>query len=90
MHPDDAGARGLVDGKLVWLESRRGSIEVLLEVTDAVMRGVVSLPYGWGHGRSGVQLSVASRHCCSDMVRKPETRRPERVMPAAAACCITA
>jgi len=30
------------------------------EVTDAVMRGVVSLPHGWGHDREGVQMRVAS------------------------------
>ena len=31
-----------------------------LEVTDAMMSGVVSLPHGYGHGREGVRLSVAS------------------------------
>jgi hypothetical protein len=25
------------------------------------MRGVVSVPHGWGHGRSGIQLRVASQ-----------------------------
>jgi anaerobic selenocysteine-containing dehydrogenase len=37
-----------------------GSIPVRLELTDAVMPGVVSLPHGWGHGRPGVQLRVAT------------------------------
>ena len=27
--------------------------------TDAIMRGVVSLPHGWGHARPGVALRVA-------------------------------
>jgi hypothetical protein len=26
------------------------------------MPGVVSLPHGWGHGRSGVKLEVARAH----------------------------
>ena len=33
---------------------RRGAIELPVEVTDEMMRGVVSVPHGWGHGRSGV------------------------------------
>jgi hypothetical protein len=33
-----------------------------VEVTDAVMRGVVSLPHGWGHDVPGVQMSIASKH----------------------------
>ena len=59
---DDARAHGFTSGEVVRLKSRSGSIEVAIEVTDAVMRGVVSLPHGWGHGRPGVQLSVASQH----------------------------
>jgi anaerobic selenocysteine-containing dehydrogenase len=33
-----------------------------VEVTDAVMPGVVSLPHGWGHDAPGVQMSIASKH----------------------------
>jgi anaerobic selenocysteine-containing dehydrogenase len=33
---------------------------VPVEVTDAIMPGVVSIPHGWGHDLEGVQLSVAS------------------------------
>jgi hypothetical protein len=33
---------------------------VPLAVTDEMMPGVVSLPHGWGHGRPGVALAVAS------------------------------
>lgn len=62
MHPADAAARALVDGARVHVSSRSGEIEVPLQVTDAVMPGVVSLPHGFGHGRPGVQLAVAARH----------------------------
>jgi hypothetical protein len=31
-------------------------------VTDSIMPGVVSLPHGWGHGRGGTRLSVATAH----------------------------
>jgi len=62
MHPDDARARGLAPGQTVQVRSRVGSVPVRLELTDAVMPGVVSLPHGWGHGRPGVQLRVAASH----------------------------
>jgi|SoiMethySBSTD1v2_1073268.scaffolds.fasta_scaffold230888_2 anaerobic selenocysteine-containing dehydrogenase len=62
MHPDDARARGLAEGQTVQVRSRVGSVPVRLELTDAVMPGVVSLPHGWGHGRPGVQLRVANAH----------------------------
>ena len=62
MHPDDARARGLAPGQTVQVRSRVGSVPVRLELTDAVMPGVVSLPHGWGHGRPGVQLRVAAAH----------------------------
>lgn len=47
MHPDDAGARGLADGARVQVASRVGRVELELEVTDALMPGVVSIPHGW-------------------------------------------
>lgn len=62
MHPDDAAARGLVDGQRVRVGSRTGSLEVPLQISDSVRPGVVSLPHGWGHGRPGTRQSVAAAH----------------------------
>ncbi|MFJ3261234.1 molybdopterin oxidoreductase family protein [Pseudomonas sp. NPDC086581] len=59
MHPQDLATRGLVDGQKVRVRSRVGSIEIEVAASDEVMAGVVSLPHGWGHGRPGVQLSIA-------------------------------
>jgi anaerobic selenocysteine-containing dehydrogenase len=59
MHPQDLATRGLVDGQKVRVRSRVGSIEIEVASSDEVMAGVVSLPHGWGHGRPGVQLSIA-------------------------------
>lgn len=61
MHPDDLEARGLRDGATVTVTSRVGKVEVEVRATDDVMRGVVSLPHGYGHQREGVRLGVA-RH----------------------------
>ncbi len=62
MHPQDAAARGLHNGATVQIQSRTGSIEAPLEITDTLMPGVVSLPHGWGHTRPGTRLSVAAQH----------------------------
>jgi anaerobic selenocysteine-containing dehydrogenase len=62
VHPDDAARLGLEDGELACVSSRAGEIEVPVEVTDAVMPGVVSIPHGWGHDVDGVRMEVASAH----------------------------
>lgn len=62
MHPRDVAARQLTDGDRVRIISRVGAIELELESSDAMMPGVVSIPHGWGHGRSGAKLSVAAAH----------------------------
>jgi len=60
IHPDDAAARGLADGGVARLSTGSGAIELPVEVSDSVMRGVVSVPHGWGHGKAGIQLRVAA------------------------------
>jgi anaerobic selenocysteine-containing dehydrogenase len=62
MHPQDAQTRGLADGSLVRVRSRVGEVEVVLQATEEMMPGVVSLPHGWGHARDGVALGVAQAH----------------------------
>jgi anaerobic selenocysteine-containing dehydrogenase len=62
VHPEDAARYGLADGEPAVVRSRTGSVEAQVEVTDAVMPGVVSLPHGWGHDAPEAQLSVAAAH----------------------------
>jgi anaerobic selenocysteine-containing dehydrogenase len=62
MHPDDARRLGLFTGDLARVRSRAGEIEVPVEITDAIMPGVVSIPHGWGHDADGVRLDVARAH----------------------------
>jgi len=42
--------------------SRSGALDAPVEVTDAVMPGVVSLPHGWGHDVDGIALGVAEKY----------------------------
>lgn len=60
MHPDDLASRGLSDGQRVKVSSRVGVIEVEVLGSLEMMKGVVSLPHGWGHARPGVQMTIAS------------------------------
>ena len=60
IHPEDAAARGITDGATVCVRTTAGEVAVPAEVSDEMMRGVVSLPHGWGHGVPGTRLSVAA------------------------------
>jgi len=60
VHPDDASRLELLDGERAEIRSRTGSVVAQVEVTDAVMPGVVSLPHGWGHDAPGAALAVAA------------------------------
>ncbi len=62
IHPDDAERLGLEDGGRAVISSAAGQIEAPVELTDAIMPGVVSIPHGWGHGAPGVKMRVASDH----------------------------
>jgi anaerobic dimethyl sulfoxide reductase subunit A len=46
LHPDDAAARGLVDGQRVAVFNERGRTLIPARVTDRVARGVVSIKEG--------------------------------------------
>jgi anaerobic selenocysteine-containing dehydrogenase len=70
VHPEDLAEQGLADGELAELRSASGAVTVTVLATDEVMRGVVSLPHGFGHDRSGVQLHIARAHAgvsCNDV-----------------------
>ncbi|MGW0294220.1 molybdopterin oxidoreductase family protein [Streptomyces tuirus] len=60
IHPEDAERLGIGDGAAVRVKGAGGEVTAPAEVTDAVRRGVVSLPHGWGHNRPGTRLSHAS------------------------------
>ncbi|MDH3843730.1 MAG: molybdopterin oxidoreductase family protein, partial [Myxococcales bacterium] len=60
--PTDAERLGVKSGGMVVVRSRVGEVTAPAEVTDDMMVGVVSLPHGFGHGRDGVQLSVATSY----------------------------
>lgn len=62
MHSEDAKNLNLEGNSLVKVTSRVGSVELPVEITDQMMRGVVSMPHGYGHARKGVKLDIATQH----------------------------
>ncbi len=62
VHPVDASRLGLADDGMATVETDSGSVDVLVQVSDEMMPGVVSLPHGWGHGLPGTRLEVANAH----------------------------
>ncbi|MFL5857091.1 MAG: molybdopterin oxidoreductase family protein [Solirubrobacteraceae bacterium] len=62
IHPDDAARLGLADGEDATVRSAAGEVVAPVEVTDAIMPGVVSIPHGWGHDVPGTRLSIAREH----------------------------
>ncbi|MGH8958812.1 MAG: molybdopterin-dependent oxidoreductase, partial [Acidimicrobiia bacterium] len=62
VHPEDADRWGLVNGEKALVASAAGSVEVPVEITRNIRPGVVSIPYGWGHGRLGSAMKVAAEY----------------------------
>ncbi|MEY3340382.1 MAG: hypothetical protein RLZZ269_293 [Actinomycetota bacterium] len=60
VHPDDASRLGVRDGSVARITSRVGSVDAVVEITDGIRPGVVSLPHGWGHGQPGTRQRVAA------------------------------
>ena len=75
--PDDAESLGLADGDRAWVRTRRGAAVAVVEVTDTMSPGHVSLPNGFGLG-----TRVERRRWCraerADVVRRSRPTSPAR------------
>ena len=60
IHPLDASSHGVDHGEMVTVRSRVGEVQIQACVSDEVMPGVLSIPHGFGHGRSGTKLRHAN------------------------------
>ena len=74
----DAGTLGLTDGDLARITTRRGSAEVIVEVSPAMRRGHVSLPNGLGLTRTPdeAKVGVAPNDLTSSDHRDPIAGTP--------------
>jgi anaerobic selenocysteine-containing dehydrogenase len=59
VNTEDAAILKIQEGDLVSVKSRVGCVTIPASITDDIMRGVISIPHGWGHDREGIQLTNA-------------------------------
>lgn len=62
INPKSAKALGITENQQVKVKSRVGEIEIMTEITEQIMEGVVSIPHGYGHNRKGIKLDIAQKH----------------------------
>jgi formate dehydrogenase len=54
IHPDDAKRLGIADGSEVLVGGNGRDLRLPAQVSPDIAPGVVSVPHGWGHERSGL------------------------------------
>ncbi len=76
LHPADASARGIADGGLVAVSSRRGACRVRARVTDAIRAGTVFLPMHWGPllGGADGRVNAVTSDRCDPVSREPDLK----------------
>jgi len=62
VNASDAANLKIENGQIIKVSSRVGTVEIPCEISEKIMPGVVSIPHGYGHGRSGVKLDTAKNH----------------------------
>jgi anaerobic selenocysteine-containing dehydrogenase len=62
MHPADASTRQISAGDIIRVHSRVGTLEIVAELSEDIMPGVISIPHGWGHHRPGIKLYTAQQY----------------------------
>jgi len=62
IHSNDADTLNITAGQNVTVISNVGEVKLPVEITDAMMQGVVSIPHGWGHHRKDTNISIAHEH----------------------------
>ena len=66
IHPKDAARCGLQAGDSAEVTSQSKDVStgivLMVEITEDIMPGVVSVPHGWGHHRTGTGQTVAAAH----------------------------
>ena len=76
MSPADAAALGVATGDRVRLTTRRGARVVVVEVTDTMQAGHVSLPNGQGTGPAGAVGDAAEAGVAPNELTRSEDRDP--------------
>ena len=80
MNPRDLARRGLKDGELVCVASRRGSVVLPVEASDTLRSGQAFLPMHWGSrylGGSGANGGGLGINAVTSPALDPDSHQPE-------------
>ena len=80
LNPRDLARRGLSDGELVRLESRRGSVILAVEASDSVRSGQAFVPMHWGSrflSGNGVNKGGSGINAVTSPALDPDSKQPE-------------
>lgn len=76
LHPDELRARHLLNGDLVRIDSRRGSLVVPVEADEAVRVGQAYLPMHWGDRfLKGLGTNVLTQPAFDPLSKQPELKQ---------------
>ena len=87
LNASDLARRGLADGELVRVESRRGALYVIAQADEAIRSGQAYLPMHWGKrflgGRASAGVNTLTVPATDPISRQPELKHAAvRVAPA--------
>ncbi|MCB1956392.1 MAG: molybdopterin-dependent oxidoreductase [Rhodocyclaceae bacterium] len=75
MHPDDLTRRGLADGDLVRIRSRRGTATLKVLATTTVRPGQCFAPMHWGgNAMGGLGINILTEGSCDPYSKQPELK----------------
>lgn len=61
INPMDAAKEKISNDELVEVSSRVGKVKIQISITEDMMPGVLAMPHGYGHNKSGIRLNIASK-----------------------------
>lgn len=61
IHVDAAKKHDIIDGEMVVIETRKGSVKMKARVTEDIAPGVVSIPHGWAHANANMLTDLRDR-----------------------------
>jgi len=62
IHPNDAEKLNIKNRQQVKVTSTIDTVQILAEISDEMMQGVVSIPHGFGHHRTGTNMKLAQEN----------------------------
>ncbi len=61
INPITAGKYGVVDGEMVAVETKKGSIKIKVKLTEDIAPQVISIPHGWAQANVNILTDIEAR-----------------------------